>query len=320
MPKSEKSSARKTVESFARNRKETLKFLDYIVKHRPWLYTNAKIQRIADCWQHSVFQKVAGKKDAKLKRAQFCRYHYLCRSCANARSIKQIQMLRYYVEQHHLQRMEWYYVVLTIKHTKEDSLQDLMDKLFMYRAKLSKRRTNGLRASHKNKSVFSRFIGMVSVIEVTWTKSGGRHPHINIFGYMDEDDKLELIERTNFYWQVRKVNPEMETEREKLTGDSKIIYVRPVDSLWETYFDRRWTGEIFKYTLKLQDLPVEKRLEFIEYMEANKWRRFMVKHGTFEKMNKFCEWAELSPISKDDLEDTFYDIVIDKNGQVERAS
>ena len=316
MSKEEKSAARKAVESFSKNRVETLEFLDYIVQQRPWLFSNQKIQRIADCWQYSVFQKVVNEKDAKLVRARFCRYHYLCRSCANARSIKQIQILRYFVEQHHLQFKNWYYVVLTMKHNIEDSLEGLMAKLFTHRKKLSKLASNSKRKWHKNKSIFGQFHGMVSVIEVTRKPTNGWHPHLNIFWYMDEE--LELEKKSNFYGQIRQVNPTMEKERKKLTWDSDIINVRPVNALWETYFNKRWTGEIFKYTLKLAWLPIEKRLEFIEYMEANKGRRFMVKHGTLSGMNKFAEWKELWPITKADLENTKYHIMIDDNGTIER--
>lgn len=307
---------RRILNSFTKNRKDTLKFLEYVVQKRPWLFSNEKIQRIANCGQNSVFQKIAWKEDAKLARAHFCHYHYLCRSCANARSIKQIQQLRYYIEQNHLQLMNRYYVVLTIKHEKTDTLDDLMEKLLRHRQKLSKRAANSRRESQKTKSVFGRFIGMISVVEVTWTDSAWRHPHINLFGYME--DELEIIERKNRRWQTRYVNQEMETEWEEITGDSYIINVNPIDSLWESYFSKTGTWEVFKYTLKLHDLPIDKRLAFVEYMERNKKQRLMVKHWTFRWLNKFCEGVNLWPLKPEDLEDVFYHIFIDDDWTAKR--
>jgi hypothetical protein len=86
---------------------------------------------------------------------------------------------------------KWYYIVLTIKHSKDDSLDDLMIKLMEAKDKLARNYRNAKRDTQKNKSFFHYFDGMVISIEIAHKGSNGWHPHINILACSGYDIPIE---------------------------------------------------------------------------------------------------------------------------------
>ncbi len=71
------------------------------------------------------------------------------------------------VETNNLHTKQWYYIVLTISHKEGDKLQDLLDRLQLYKERLARAYRNSKRPNHKKKSFFSKFNGMVISIEVS---------------------------------------------------------------------------------------------------------------------------------------------------------
>jgi hypothetical protein len=58
------------------------------------------------------------------------------------------------IEVNNLYSKKWYYIVLTIKHKKDDSLDELMVKLMKAKEKLARNYRNSKRDSQKKKSFF----------------------------------------------------------------------------------------------------------------------------------------------------------------------
>jgi hypothetical protein len=107
-----------------------------------------------------------------------------------------IQRFEGFIHEKNLTTKNWYYVVLTIKHSYNDKLSDLLSKLTQSKDKLARNYRNSKRSDQKTKSFFSQFDGMVSSIEVTKNKNG-RHPHLNLLVCTDNEIKIDTNRYTS---------------------------------------------------------------------------------------------------------------------------
>jgi len=64
----------------------------------------------------------------------------------------------------------WYHITLTVKHNKYQSLEFVINKLWKAKEKLAQRFKNSQREAHKSKSFMHNFDGIVSSVEVTYSK------------------------------------------------------------------------------------------------------------------------------------------------------
>jgi len=102
-----------------------------------------------------------------------------------------IKKFKHGIEENDLYKKQRYYIVLTISHKAEDTLEDLMKRLMLYKDRLAKAYRNSKRKEQKTKSFFSLFDGMVISIEIAHKGTNGRHPHINILACSDMDIPIE---------------------------------------------------------------------------------------------------------------------------------
>lgn len=91
-----------------------------------------------------------------------------------------IKKFAYGIKANNLYKKNWYYIVLTIKHSKDNTLEELLDKLTKAKDKLARNYRNSKRKTQKKRSFVSIFDGFAISIEVSHKGSNGRHPHINI--------------------------------------------------------------------------------------------------------------------------------------------
>jgi hypothetical protein len=185
-----------------------------------------------------------------------------------------IKRFTQWIQQYQLYNKYWYHITLTVKHNKEQSLKEVMDKLCEAKEKLGKRYRNWKRNTQKTKSFLNYFDWIVSSIEVSYSESNWRHPYIHILACSDYELPIEFLERGQCYW-----NKELQRERYELTGDSYQISMRNV-IVRDLYFDKNWICEVFKYAVKFSILDVPHLVEIIDLQHTKKYRLFST-YGIF---------------------------------------
>jgi hypothetical protein len=97
------------------------------------------------------------------------------------------------VKKNKLEKKNWYFITLTVKHTGAVKLEDVMTKLLKAREKISRNFRNSKRQEAKTKSFFSKFDGLISSIEIKPSEYGnGRHPHLHIACCTDEEIPIDI--------------------------------------------------------------------------------------------------------------------------------
>lgn len=187
------------------------------------------------------------------------------------------------IEEHNLYTKKWYYIVLTISHKKEDSLNDLMDRLTLYKERLARAYRNSKRDWHKTKSFFNQFDGMVISIEIAHKGKNWRHPHINILACSDTTIPIK-----DGYYARGATNDELMQERKTMTdGTSYIHNIRPIE-VRKDHFSVSGIGEVFKYAIKFSDLSVAQLAEVMAIQNCKKYH-FFATYGMF-RGRKLGEW------------------------------
>lgn len=257
-------------------KKELFPFLE---EHKPHLLNHSmKKNRIKECSNVVAFRENLETGKRELMSANFCKYDRICIACATKRAIRMIKRFEQGIKANDLYQKKWYYTVLTIKHSKNDTLADLLEKLMKAKDKLARNFRNSKRPNQKNKSFFHYFDWMVISIEVTYSEKSWRHPHINILACSDYDIPIET-------WKYRRwtTNEKLKQERLDITWDSYIHNIRKINVSGE-YFTRSWIGEVFKYAIKFSDLEVRQLAEIMD-IQHQKWYRFFATYGIFRGRN-----------------------------------
>lgn len=258
----------RTVVKMRESQKKKKEIVDYIMKNKPYLLGSTfKGGRIKDCCNELVFRDyLNGEK--KLYRANFCKYDKFCLACSTRRSIRMIHRFIQWIRQYELYEKHWYHITLTIRHNKNQSLGEVMDKLCIAKEKLGKKYRNWKRATQKKKSFFNNFDGIVSSIEVTYSEKNGWHPHIHILACSESALPIEYLDKWHCNW-----NKELQEEWHKITGDSFQVSMREI-TVMEWYFDRSWIWEVFKYAVKFSVLDVPHLVDLIELQHKKKYHFF----------------------------------------------
>jgi hypothetical protein len=101
--------------------------------------------RIKECCNQVSFRRYLESGDVQLVGANFCKYDRICIACATKRAMRMIKKFKQGIEDHNLYNKKWYYIVLTISHTKDDTLSDLMNRLMVYKDRLARAYRNSKR-------------------------------------------------------------------------------------------------------------------------------------------------------------------------------
>lgn len=177
-----------------------------------------------------------------------------------------------------------FYIVLTVKHTREDSLNDVWDKLHDAKKMLSnKSRKDKYNMKHwkGSKSFFWWFDGIYWAIETTKTKNWW-NVHLNILWCTDDDLKLETIttkDKDNKDKEITISRALME-EWKSTTKDSKITSCTKLDM--STTQTKQWAiQEVFKYSLKDDWMYPSQKVEFANFTRG---KRMMWWWGELQSM------------------------------------
>ena len=256
------------------SQKKKKEIVEYIQKNKPDLMGSVfKSTRIRNCCNVLIFHDyLTGTQ--KLYKANFCKYDKFCLACSTRRSIRMIQRFINWIQQYQLYKKHWYHITLTVRHNKNQSLNEVMDKLCTAKEKLGKRYRNWKRVTQKKKSFFNYFDGIVSSIEVTYNEKNGRHPHIHILACSEVDLPIVYLKKGQCNW-----NKELQDEWLGITGDSYQVAMRKI-TVEDGYFDRSWIWEVFKYAVKFSVLDVPHLVDLIELQHKKKYHFFST-YGIF---------------------------------------
>jgi len=271
----------RTVNKFRRSQEKKRELIKYLIDNKPNLIKSVwKRKRIKDCWNVLLFEQLASWEH-RLKSGSFCKYDKFCLACSTRRAIKMIQRFENFIKEMDLASKNWYYIVLTIKHSSNDKLDKLLFKLTKSKNKLARNYRNSKRLAVKNKSFFSQFYGMVSSIEVTKNKNG-RHPHLNLLVCTDNNVQIDKNKYKSVGGKWSNTNEQILTEWKNITGDSYIHNIRKID-VSQNHFSLNGIGEVFKYAVKFSSLEIDQLAEIVELQQKKKYR-FYDTYGIFRKM------------------------------------
>lgn len=213
--------------------------------------------KIDDCASYLLFRNYYTVGKVRLSKAFFCKKHNLCPMCAIRRGAKTLKAYldRYEIIQEEDPDLELFMVTLTIKNG--DDLQQRYDHLQNSFRKYLDRRRDALKKG-RGFNELCKAEGAVYSYEIT-NKGNGWHPHIHVLTLCRKGESIDKYK--------------LSQEWESITGDSKIVDVRPVVGEVSSGF-----MEVLKYAMKFSDLTVEQN--FMAY-EILKGKRMLGCFGKF---------------------------------------
>ena len=238
----------------------------------------SKLQsQLGGCGNYLVFNQYYTVGKVRLAKASFCKNHLLCQLCAIRRGAKQVQsyMDRCDVIESKNKNLKPYLLTLTVKNGED--LPERYDHLRKSVTKMLQRRRDYL-SKGTGISELAKAHGGVFSYEMT-KKESGYHPHVHMVIYLDKTDSIDFpidtrphkftpdewatltpvqkkLEKEKWKkWGVLASQSGLSKEWFKITGDSKIVDLRPISQ-------DRASGlvEVFKYALKFSDLDPEENV------------------------------------------------------------
>lgn len=200
--------------------------------------------KLNECGNFLLFKNYYTVEEIKLTKMRVCNQHLLCPFCASIRASRSIQRNNPKVVEILRQNRKLKPVLLTLTVANGSNLSERQKHLMDAFRTLIKRRQDWLKKGW-GYNEFCKLLGGFYSYENTYNeKTGEWHPHLHIFGVIEEWIDRESLSRT---WH-------------DITGDSMIIDVRRVKKHKELGYGKA-IAEVCKYALKFGDLSVEKTWE-----------------------------------------------------------
>lgn len=207
--------------------------------------------KLSECGNYLLFKNYYTVDEIKLAKMRVCNQHLLCPFCASIRASRSIQRNAPRVSEILRQNRKLKPVLLTLTVANGKDLAERQEHLMSAFRTLIKRRQDWLKKG-RGYNQFCKLLGGFYSYENTYNeKTGEWHPHLHIFGVLEEWIDQEDLSET---WH-------------EITGDSYIVDIRRVKKHKELGYGKA-IAEVCKYALKFGDLSVEKT-----------WEAFMVLKG-----------------------------------------
>jgi plasmid rolling circle replication initiator protein Rep len=207
--------------------------------------------KLSECGNYLLFKNYYTVDEIKLTKMRVCNQHLLCPFCASIRASRSIQRNNPKVVEVLRQNRKLKPVLLTLTVANGADLAERQAHLMSSFRTLIKRRQDWLKKGW-GYNEFCKLQGGFYSYENTYNeKTGEWHPHLHIFGVLEEWIDQESLSRT---WH-------------EITGDSMIIDIRRVRKHKQLGYGKA-IAEVCKYALKFGDLSVEKT-----------WQAYMVLKG-----------------------------------------
>jgi len=217
-------------------------------------YNNLK-NDVLNCGSYLCFKAGTSTEKIKLQSANFCRKDKLCPSCAVGRAYNQqkkfLKILDAYTYHHNddLLSKHWYYIVTPVKHSIDEDLKSVYEKIY----KLKKSALMQIRDGKRGKSngFWSIFNGGMGSIETTYTTNGW-NIHINWLINSDIEIEIEkVVDKRGKEWYQ---NRDLALFLNKI-DNSSIHSISKLDFGNEDKI-RESLLEVLKYSLKFSSLDI----------------------------------------------------------------
>ena len=248
---------RQKVERLSRAKAHSEVTLDYLISiaQNPKLnHNNASkkeakrvVKNMMDCGDYLRFHHYFSVDEYRLVQASFCGQNRVCQLCATRHGSKAIQayLPKYQMLRTLYPHLQAYMVTFTVK--DGPNLGERMEHLRQSFRRGMERRRDFVKKG-RGSSIFTRIEGAVGAYEVTIGKNSGEwHPHIHMVILAES---MPIMRGPGGAWRC----PGLEEEWEVITGDSKVVDVRPFD---ESQTPEKSFCEVFKYALKFSAMEPE---------------------------------------------------------------
>ena len=208
--------------------------------------------KLNECGNYLLFKNYYTVGEIKLSKMRVCNQHLLCPFCASIRASRSIKKNNPKVIEILRSNRKLKPVLLTLTVTNGVDLAERQKHLMHAFRTLIKRRQDWLKKG-RGYNEFCKLLGGFYSYENTFNEKAGEwHPHLHIFGVLEEWIDQSALSNTWF----------------EITRDSKIVDIRRVRKHKELGYGKA-IAEVCKYALKFGDLSVEKT-----------WEAFMVFKGS----------------------------------------
>jgi len=224
---------------------------------------------LIDCGSWLEFRYYKTPQQVKLHTANFCKRDKLCVACAVRRAYKQQLKFMSIIESNKdLLNKDWYYIVIPVKHTKQESYETVMNRVIELRGKI----TQSMRNSRKGKTnnFWSNFDGGMYSQEVTHNENGW-NVHLNLIVNASSGTKISLNSIKNRRGQISHQNEDLRLFMMK-NYDSQMHNISKIEDNSKL---RDEIVEVLKYSLKFSSLTQQEL--FNVFVKSVKVRLF----GTF---------------------------------------
>lgn len=247
-----------TIKKWTSHKKKVRSTLDYWDSIHENPLSPQTSARVHNCGSWLYFRNYEEIDQNTLKKANFCNKDKLCPACASRRAHKQVEkVLGQLSSNPSIMDGNWYYIVLPVRHSSEESLGVVFERLQKGLKGISKALRN-VRNGQGTENYFAQnFDGIMYSIEETRTENGW-NVHANLLCRSNKPlagliKKPKGKGKRGAYW-----HPDMVETWQQLTGSINVsispICVTDQQALFENLH------EIFKYSLKFQDLSPDDML------------------------------------------------------------
>lgn len=277
--------------SHKRHVRKTLDYWDSIHDNPLSPQTSA---RVHNCGSWLYFRNYEDIDQSTLKKANFCNKDKICPACASRRANKQVEkVLGQLSSNPSLMDGYWYYIVLPVRHSADESLPVVFDRLHKGLKGINQSIRDVARGRGTD-NYFGQFDGIMYSIEETKTDNGW-NVHANLLCRSSKPLRGLIKKPKGKGKRVAYWHPEAVETWEHLTGSINVsispINVSDQQSLFENLH------EVFKYSLKFQDLSPDDML--IAY-RALFGRRLLGSMGTLRGLKTDVV------LNGDDIEDQIF--------------
>ena len=209
--------------------------------------------KLSQCGNYLLFKNYYTVGEVKLTKMRVCNQHLLCPFCASIRASRSIQRNNPKVVEILRQNRKLKPVLLTLTVANGSDLAERQKHLMDSFRTLIKRRQDWLKKGW-GYNEFCKLLGGFYSYENTYNeKTCEWHPHLHIFGVLEEWIDQESLSRT---WH-------------EITADSMIVDIRRVRKHKQLGYGKA-IAEVCKYALKFGDLSVEKTWEAYTVLKGDR--------------------------------------------------
>lgn len=207
------------------------------------------------CGEYLEFNYYPRPNKTKLQRANFCKKDKLCPACAVRRAYKQqMKFMQSLEASSDLLDQDWYYIVLPVKHNKDEGLLTVYEKVNKVKKAISQSIRDGKKG--KSNNIWTLFSGAMYSIEITKTPNGW-NVHLNLLINCPKDTYIEL----RGYWDRSKQrfnyqNPDLENWLRMKAEGSFVHSINKIEFADKEEI-RSNLVEILKYALKFASLSLK---------------------------------------------------------------